>query len=98
MKLKVYVPVYADLFARFNRQDLHNYINFIRKNCEYNSLENYILWDLFRRVNHVDNYALYDEIRINYPDVTDKHILTMLKAAFKTCFGYDVETFSYTTL
>lgn len=68
------------------------------KNCEYNSLENYILWDLFRRVNHVDNYALYDEIRINYPDVNDKHILTMLKAAFKLCFGYDVETFSYTTL
>lgn len=77
---------------------MHNYINFIRKNCEYNSLENYILWDLFRRANHADNYALYDEIRINYPDVNDKHILTMLKAAFKMCFGYDVETFSYTAL
>lgn len=98
MKLKVYVPVYADLFARFNRYDMQNYINFIRKNCEYNSLENYILWDLFRRENHADNYALYDEIRINYPDVNDKHILTMLKAAFKKCFGCDVETFSNTAL
>ena len=98
MKLKEYVPIYADQFARFNRYDLHNYINFIRKNCEYNSLENYILWDLYRRINHADHFVLYDEIRQNYPDANDKHILTMLKAAFKTCFGYDVETFSYTTL
>lgn len=98
MKLKEYVPIYADLFARLNCHDLSNYINYIRTFCEYNSLENYILWDLFRRVNHADHYALYDEIRINYPDVNDKHILTMLKAAFKMCFGCDVETFSYTTL
>ena len=98
MKLKEYVPIYADQFARFNRHDLHNYINFVRENFEYNSLENCILWQLFMRVNHADNYALYDEIRRNYPDANDKHILTMLKAAFKMCFGYDVETFSYTTL
>lgn len=98
MKLKEYVPIYADLFARFNRHDLHNYINFVRKNHEYNSLENFILWDLYRRLNRADNYALYDEIREKYPDVNDKHILTMLKAAFKMCFGYDVETFSYTAL
>lgn len=31
MKLKVYVPVYADKFASFNRHDLHNYISFVRK-------------------------------------------------------------------
>ena len=98
MKLKEYVPIYSDQFARFNRHDLHNYINFVRKNFEYNSLENCILWQLFMRVNHADNYALYDEIRRNYPGANDKHILTMLKAAFRMCFGYDVETFSYTTL
>lgn len=98
MKLKEYVPIYADLFARFKRHDLHNYINFVRKNHEYNSLENFILWDLYRRLNRADNFALYDEIRTKYPDVNDKHILTMLKAAFKMCFGYDVETFSYTAL
>lgn len=98
MKLKEYVPIYADRFARFNRHDLQNYINFVRKNHDYNSFENFVLWDLFSRLNHADHYALYDEIRINYPDVNDKHILTMLKAAFKMCFGYDVETFSYTAL
>lgn len=98
MKLKEYVPIYADLFARFNRHDLHNYINFARKNYQYNSLENLILWDLFYRINHADNFALFDEIRAKYPDANDKHLLTMLKAAFKMCFGYDVETFSYTTL
>lgn len=93
MKLKVYVPVYADKFAFFNRHDLHNYISF-----EYNSLENRILWELFMRVNYDDNYMLYDEMRINYPDVNDSHILTMLKAAFKMCFGSDVETFVNTAL
>lgn len=98
MKLKVYVPVYAEKFASFNRYDLHNYINFIRKNCKYDSLENCILWDLFFRVNHADNYMLFDEIRINYPDANDTHILTMLKAAFKMCFGSDVETFANTAL
>ena len=98
MKLKEYAPIYADQFARFNRHDLHNYINFVRKNHEYNSLENFILWDLYRRINRADNFALFDEIRAKYPDANDKHILTMLKAAFKMCFGYDVETFSYTTL
>lgn len=98
MKLKVYVPVYADRFERLNRHELHNYIEFVQKHCDCNSLENYILWDLFHRVNHADHYALYDEIRINYPDVNDKHILTMLKAAFKKCFGGDVETFSNTAL
>nr|DAE51359.1 MAG TPA: hypothetical protein [Caudoviricetes sp.] len=98
MKLKEYVPIYADLFARFNRHDLHNYINFVRKNRKYNSLENFILWDLYRRLKRADNFALSDEIYTKYPDVNDKHILTMLKAAFKMCFGYDVETFSYTTL
>lgn len=98
MKLKVYVNVYAEQFARFNRYDLHNYINFVRKNFEYNSLENYILWGLFRLLNYADNYALYDEIRINYPDANDSHILTMLKAAFKKCFGSDVETFANTAL
>lgn len=98
MKLKEYVPIYADQFARFNRHDLQNYINSVRKSQEYNSLENRILWDMYLRLNHVDNYALYDEIRAKYPDVNDKHILTMLKAAFKMCLGYDVETFSYTTL
>lgn len=98
MKLKEYVPIYADQFARFNRHDLYNYINFVRKNCEYNSLEAYILWDLYRRINHADHFVLYDEIRTKYPDANDKHIFTMLKAAFKMCFGYDVETFSYTTL
>ena len=98
MKLKVYVPVYAEQFAHFNRHDLHNYISFVRKNFEYNSLENCILWQLFMRVNHADNYMLYDEMRINYPDVNDSHILTMLKAAFKMCFGSDVETFVNTAL
>lgn len=98
MKLKEYVPIYADLFARFNRHDLQNYINFARKNHMYNSLENFILWDLYRRLNRVDNFALYDEICAKYPDVNDKHILTMLKAAFKMCFGYDVETLSNTAL
>ena len=98
MKLKEYVPIYADLFEHFNRNDLHNYINFVRESHEYNSLEKFILWDLYRRLNRADNFALADEIQAKYPDVNDKHILTMLKAAFKTCFGYDVETFSYTTL
>lgn len=98
MKLKVYVPVYAEQFARFSRHDLHNYINFIRKNFEYNSLENYTLWQLFHLLNHADNYALYDEIRINYTDVNDSCILAMLKAAFKMCFGSDVETFANTAL
>lgn len=50
------------------------------------------------RVNHDDNYMLYDEMRINYPDANDSHILTMLKATFKMCFGSDVETFVNTTL
>lgn len=98
MKLKEYVPIYADLFARFNHHDLHNYINFVRKNHEYNSLENFILWDLYRRINRADNYALYDEIRAKYPGVNDKHIFTMLKAAFKRAFGTDVETFANTAL
>lgn len=98
MKLKEYVPVYAQQFASFNRHDLHNYINFVRKNFEYNSLENYILWELFIRVNRAGNYMLYDEMRINYPGVNDSHILTMLKAAFKMCFGSDVETFVNTAL
>ena len=98
MKLKEYVPIYADQFARLNRHDLHNYINFVRENYEYNSLENRILWDLYRIINRADNYVLFYEIRENYPGVNDKHILTMLKAAFKMCFGYDVETFSYTAL
>ena len=98
MKLKEYVPVYAQQFASLNRHDLHNYINFVRKNFEYNSLENYILWELFIRVNRAGNYMLYDEMRINYPGVNDRHILTMLKAAFKMCFGSDVETFVNTAL
>ena len=32
MKLKEYVPIYAAQFARLNRHDLHNYINFVREN------------------------------------------------------------------
>ena len=98
MKLKEYVPVYAQQFASFNPHDLCNYISYVRKNFEYNSLENCILWELFRRVNRVNNYMLYDEMRINYPGVNDSHILTMLKAAFKMCFGSDVETFVNTAL
>ena len=98
MKLKEYVTIYADRFARFNRHDLHNYINFVRKNCKYKSLEGYILWDLYFRINHADHFVLFDEMREKYPDANDNHILTMLKAAFKMCFGYDVETFSYTAL
>ncbi len=98
MKLKEYVSIYADKFAVFNPYELRNHINFVRENCEYNSLENYILWELYRRMNYADHFALFDEICAKYPDVSDKHILTVLKAAFKACFGYDVETFSFSTL
>lgn len=98
MKLKEYVPVYADKFARFDRAAFHNFIEFIRDNHEYNSLDAAVLWNVYQRLNRQDNFALYDEIRAKYHDVNDKHILTMLKAAFKMCFGSDVETFANTAL
>lgn len=98
MKLKEYVPVYADKFARFDRAAFHNFVEFIRDNHEYNSLEAAVLWNVYQRLNRQDNFALYDEIRAKYPDVNDSHILTMLKAAFKRAIGSDVETFVNTAL
>lgn len=98
MKLKEYVPVYADKFARFDKPALHNFIEFTRDYREYDSLESAVLWNIYHRLNHLDNFALYYEIRAKYPDANDRHILTMLKAAFKTCFGTDVVTFVNTAL
>lgn len=98
MKLTKYVPVYADKFASFTRQEVHSYIKHVRVYCEYNSLENYVLWRLFHKLNCDDNFATCDEIHAKYPGVKDAHILTMLKAAFKECFGSDVETFGSSAL
>lgn len=55
MKLKEYVPVCAAKFARFTRPEVHDYINFVRLHCQYNSLENYVLWRMFHVINCVDN-------------------------------------------
>ena len=93
MKLKEYVPVYAAKLARFTHQRMHDYIKFVVLYREYNSLENYILWSLYRYLNRCDNFVVRDEIYAKYPDVKDAHFLTMMKAAFKECFGTDVETF-----
>lgn len=93
MKLKEYVQAYANLFNKFNPTELHNYIVYVRDNEDYHTLENRILWDMYRRVNHYTEFSLYDEIRAKYPDVKDAHTLTMLKAAFKQAFGCDVNTF-----
>lgn len=98
MKLKEYVPVYADKLAHLDRAAFHGFIEFIRSNGKYNSLEAVVLWTVYRKLNRQDNFALFDEIRAKYPDVNDKHIFTMLKAAFKLAFGTDVETFSNTAL
>lgn len=98
MKLKEYVPVYTDKFARFDRVVFHNFIEFIRDNYEYNSLEIEVLWGVFQWWNRQDIFALYDEIHAKHPDVNHKHILTMLKAAFKRAIGSDVETFVNTAL
>lgn len=87
MKLKEYVPVYADKFARFDRAALHNFIEFIRDNHEYNSLDAAVLWNIYQRLNRQDNFALYDEIRAKYPDVNDKHIFDYAQGSLQTRVG-----------
>lgn len=98
MNMKEYVPVYADIFARFGHQRMRNYINYVRHNCKYNSLENYVLWSLYRYINREDGFVLFDAIHTKYPNTKDAHVLTMLKAAFKMQFGVDVETLANTAL
>lgn len=98
MKLKEYVHVYAAKLARFTCQYMHDYIKFVVLYRKYNSLENYILWSLYRYLNRCDNFVVYDEIYEKYPDTKDSHVLTMLKAAFKMQFGVDVETLANTAL
>ena len=53
---------------------------------------------LYRILNRVDNFSTFDKMREKYPHVKDRHILTMLKAAFKMHFGVDVETLANTAL
>ena len=98
MKLKEYVPIYANKFSRFERKTVHDFITFARLHNSYDSLENFVLWHLYRVLNRADNFVTFDEIRAKYPDVNDRHILTMLKAAFRMHFGADVETLANTTL
>ena len=92
MKLKEYVPIYANKFSRFDRKDVYNFIVYVILH------ENFVLWHLYRVLNRADNFAMFDELRGKYPDAKDTHILTMLKAAFKMNFGLDVETLANTTL
>ena len=98
MKLKEYVPIYANKFSRFDSKGVYNFIVYVRLHEHCDSLENFVLWHLFRVLNRADNFATFDELRGKYTDVKDSHILTMLKAAFKTHFGLDVETLANTAL
>lgn len=93
MKLEDYVTDYANMLAGFDKNDLREYMWYMKTRAIYYNFERRILLDLYYRVNEFDRLKVCDKIRENGIKPTGNQIFRMMKAAFHLHFGCDVNTF-----
>lgn len=94
MKLKNYVGNYARMMGMFDENSLRAYMKEVFSSGDFDNFERRILFDIYYRINRLNEYRVYDDILEQGFTFTDNHIFTMMKAAFKQHFGVSVTEFT----
>ena len=90
MKLRCYKNELVNYLNKFfpNRESMTAQIKTIyNREGAYNDFETYTAAILMMNVNRRTDFAFYDKVMGAVPDVTDKHFITLYRAAFVDYMG-----------